>query len=334
MEMIVSSSKAKQSLHSPQTPAGQLTRGYLVAIVGTVIWSTTAIFIRYLTQTHALPALVLAFWRDLFVFLALGIVFVLFNPPRLKPGRRNLRFLILYGLELSVFNTLWTFSVALNGAAVSTVMAYSSVAYTAILGWRLFGEKLDWTKITAVLLSMIGLVLISGAYDSAAWQLNALGIITGILSGIAFAGYSLLGKESSNREINPWTAMMFTFGVAAIFLLIYNLTAGLLPNGAEASDLMALGDSAAGWGILILLAVGPTIGGYGLYTVSLTYLPASVANLIATMEPAYTAILAYLFLGEHLSPVQLMGSALIVSGVVLLRLTEGSGRVIQLEIGD
>lgn len=330
----MSTSKSKQPPQSPQTPAARLTRGYLIGIVGTVIWSTTAIFIRYLTQAHALPPLVLAFWRDLFVFLALGTVFMLFNPPRLKPGRRNLRYLVLYGLELSVFNTLWTFSVALNGAAVSTVLAYSSAAFTAILAWRLFGEQLDRTKITAVLFSMVGMVLVSGAYDPAAWQLNALGIITGLLSGIAFAGYSLLGKESSNRAINPWTAMMFTFGFAALFLLGYNFVAGLLPGGATGPGLLALGNSATGWGILILLAIGPTVGGYGLYTVSLTYLPASVANLIATMEPAYTAILAYLFLGEHLSPVQLIGSALIVSGVVLLRLTEGSGREVRLEIGD
>lgn len=325
---VTSSSQAKQ------TQAARLTRGYLIAIVGTVIWSTTAIFIRYLTQVHALPALVLAFWRDLFVFLALGVVFVLFNPPRLKPGRSNLRFLVLYGLELSVFNSLWTFSVALNGAAVSTVLAYSSAAFTALLGWRLFGERLDRTKITAVVLSMAGCVLVSGAYAPSAWQLNALGILTGLLSGVAFAGYSLLGKESSNRGVNPWTAMMFTFGVAALFLLVYNLVAGLLPNGAGGPGLMALGSSISGWGILVLLAVGPTIGGYGLYTVSLTYLPASVANLIATLEPAYTAVLAYLFLGEHLSPVQLAGSALIISGVVLLRLSEGSGREVRLEIGD
>lgn len=43
-----------------------LTRGYTVAFFA-VILSTTAIFIRYLTQTYHLPALVLACWRDIFV---------------------------------------------------------------------------------------------------------------------------------------------------------------------------------------------------------------------------------------------------------------------------
>jgi len=68
--------------------------------------------------------------------------------------------------------------------------------------------------------------------------------------------------------------------------------------------------------------VGPTIGGFGFYMLSMGYLPASVANLIATLEPALTAILAYLLLKEQLTPEQLAGSGLILLGVILLRLRE------------
>jgi len=81
-------------------------------------------------------------------------------------------------------------------------------------------------------------------------------------------------------------------------------------------------EAALGWGIMVLLAAGPTLGGCGLYTVSLTRLPASAANLIATLEPAMTAGLAFLFLGERLTGPQLLGWGLILTGVVLLRLSD------------
>jgi drug/metabolite transporter (DMT)-like permease len=42
-------------------------RGYLIALTATVLWSFTGILISYLSKTYALPSLVLAFWRDLFV---------------------------------------------------------------------------------------------------------------------------------------------------------------------------------------------------------------------------------------------------------------------------
>ena len=65
------------------TAASRLTRGYLICIAGTVFWSTTAIFIRYLTETYDLPAMVLAFWRDLILSLTLGLVFLVFRRVRL-----------------------------------------------------------------------------------------------------------------------------------------------------------------------------------------------------------------------------------------------------------
>jgi drug/metabolite transporter (DMT)-like permease len=88
-------------------------------------------------------------------------------------------------------------------------------------------------------------------------------------------------------------------------------------------DLAWLGSNLPAWGLLILLGIGPTIGGYGLYTLSLAYLPMSVASLIATLEPAFTTLLAYLLLNEQMSLPQVIGSAVILGSVLLLRLREG-----------
>jgi drug/metabolite transporter (DMT)-like permease len=302
--------------HSTQT------RGYLICLTATAFWSTTAIFIGYLNTNYGLPPVVLAFWRDLMVAVALAGVFAIFWPIRLRVARRHISFLVLYGILLSIFNALWAASVAFNGAAVATVLAYSSPGFTAILGWRLFGESLGRWKVLAVVLSLTGTVLVSGAYNQDAWRLNPLGVITGLSSGLAFAGYSLMGKAASQRGIDPWTTLLYTFGFAALFLLAYNLLPGWIA-GKPLGDLFWLGDAWAGWAILFVLAVVPTIGGFGLYTVSLGYLPASVANLIATLEPVMTAALAYIFLGERMTVVQLFGGLVIATGVVLLRISEG-----------
>ena len=88
----------------------------------------------------------------------------------------------------------------------------------------------------------------------------------------------------------------------------------------QASDLLWLGNRFDGWIILILLAAIPTLAGFGFYNVSLTYLPSSIANLISTTEPAFTAVTAFLFLGERLTSIQMLGSIFILAGVVFLRL--------------
>jgi len=289
-------------------------RGYVIAVTGTAVWSTTAIFIGYLSTRYQLPPLVLAFWRDLFAALGLWIGLRVLSPRllMLHGARKHLVFFVLYGFVLAVFNALWTTSVTLNGAAVATVLVYSSPAFTALVSWRLFGERLSAAKITAVCASIVGCALVSGAYSRAAWQVNPLGIAVGLLTGVGFATYSLFGKASSRRGLAAWTSMLYTFTFGAFFLLLLQ----------RPGTIFWLGSAVTGWGTLILLAVGPTIGGYGLYTVSLTYLPASVANLIATLEPLMTAVLAFVFLGEKMAGMQLAGGGLILLGVLLLRAME------------
>ena len=156
------------TIHLPT--GSHLSRGYATALVSAAFLSTTAIFIRHLTQAYALPVLVLAFWRDLFVFFSLLPALWMLRRGLLHIKRQHLSYLILYGLVLAIFNSLWTLSVALNGASVATVLAYCSAGFTALLGWWLLRERLDWSKLLAVALSLGGCVLVSEALYAATWR--------------------------------------------------------------------------------------------------------------------------------------------------------------------
>jgi drug/metabolite transporter (DMT)-like permease len=305
--------------------SSRLTRGYAIALISAAILSTTAIFIRHLTLAYDIPPLVLAFWRDAFVTLTLVVVLGGLRPVLLRVERQHLSYLVLYGLTLAIFNALWTFSVSTIGAAMGTVLVYCSAAFTALLGWWLLKERLDWVKLLAVAVCLGGCAAVSGALDPASWQASLLGVLAGILSGLCYSVYSLMGRSASQRGLNPWTTLFYTFGSAAVFLLIFNLLPGSLLPGIDSSphDLFWLGNAAAGWVILFVLAAGPTVAGFGLYNVSLTYLPSSVANLILTVEPVFTASIAYVLLGERLNGMQLGGGLMILGGVVFLRIHEG-----------
>ena len=310
---------------TPASGPSDSTRGYLVALLSAAILSTTAVFIRYLTETYHIPPLVLAFWRALFVVFTLIVGLGVLRPALLSAPRRHLPYLAAYGLVLAAFNSLWTLSVALNGAAVATVLVYCSAAFTALLGWWLLKERLDGAKLLAVALCLSGCVLVAGALNPAAWDANLAGILTGVLSGLGYAVYSLMGRTAAQRGLNPWTTLLYTFAFATCCLLVVNLLPGepVMGTAVQPADLFWLGSAWAGWGVLFLLAAGPTVAGFGLYNVSLSLLPASVANLILTLEPVFTAVLSYALLSERLSGVQIVGSLLILGGVLWLRLHNG-----------
>ncbi|MGD2148863.1 MAG: DMT family transporter [Anaerolineae bacterium] len=298
-----------------------LLRGYSLAFVATALWSTTAILISLLTTRFEMPPLVLAFWRDLLVACTLFAALFAFGREQLRLERKHIVFFVFYGLLFALFNSIWTVSVALNGAAVATMLLYISPALTALIEWRLGDGKLGTLKIMAIGLSIVGLLFASGVHDPSVWQLKPLGIVAGLGTGLAFAIYSLLGKASSARRVKPWTATLYTFALGSAFLLLVQSPDTLLwlsrPLGEGSAGWR---EAALGWSVIIALAIGPTLGGFGLYTVSLTVLPASTANLIVTLEPAITAVLAYVLLGERLTAMQIVGGAIILIGVFILRL--------------
>ncbi|MDY6874414.1 MAG: DMT family transporter [Chloroflexota bacterium] len=299
-----------------------LNRGFLVALLSAGVLSFTGILIRLVSVDYGLPALILAFWREIFVVLCALPLILIFKPRLLKVRRDQWFFLMLFGLVLALFNILWTLAVTLTGAAIATVLCYSSGGFTALLGWWLLKEKLGAKKLIAVVLCLAGALLVSGATSAAAWRANALGIATGVLSGLLYAIYSLMGRTANQRGINPWTALFYTFLFAAVTLLTINLLPlSFVPaTAARPVEMFTLGAQWRGWLLLLLLAAGPTLLGFGLYNISLSLLPASTANLIVTLEPVLTSIEAYLLLDERLSRPELLGSGLILAALVLLRL--------------
>lgn len=297
-------------------------KGYATAFGSALILSLTAIFIRHLTQAYELPALVLAFWREVMVALGLAIILAVTKPALLRGVRKHMGFLVAYGLVLALFNALWTLSVSLNGAAVATVLAYSSAGFTVFLGWLILKEELTITKMAAVVLTLAGCALIVNAFDVSIWKLNPVSMVSGIVSGLFYAIYSIMGRTSAKRGINTWTTLLYIFAFASMFMLAFNLfSGGVIPGAAEkAGDLLWLGREWKGWLILIVLAIGPTLMGYGLYNVSLQYLPSSVINLVVTVEPVFTALVAYIAFGEMLTISQMLGAGLIMFAVLALRL--------------
>ena len=220
-------------------------------------------------------------------------------------------------------------SAASMAVRTAIVLFVFVVAFTALLARWLLKEPLSGAKVVAILLALAGCILVAEALNPEAWATNLVGILTGTLAGLGYAVYSLMGRSAAQRGLNPWTTLLYVFGFATIFFLLANLLPGqrIVGTMAAPAELFWFGSAWAGWGMTILLAAGPTVTGFGLYNTSLSLLPSSVANLILTTEPVFTAVLAYLFLGEQLTGRQIVGSGLILGGVLVLRWRNGRGKI-------
>lgn len=285
-------------------------RGYVIVLLSTALMSTTGILIKVLLVDYKIESLALAFLRVLIVSGAVGVALLVAKRELFKIQSRHLPWFALFGIVgVGLHQLLWVSSVQLNGAGVATVLVYAQPAIVALISVRFLGERLDRAKIAALILALTGIILVAKAYDVSNLQLNGWGILVGIGTGGTWAAYALLGRYTARRYA-AWTCLFYAFLFGALFLL---------PLQLFVQNTLSLGTRWDGWGLLFLLSLGPTLGGFALYTIGLSQVPASVVTLIGTLEPVFTIATAYVLFHEVLELPQLIGAALILSGVILLR---------------
>ena len=248
---------------------GTVATGYASAVMSALVLATTGILIRYLTEVHGIEPIVLAFWRNIFLVTLLFLALECFFPILVEIEQSDLIPLAGFGLVLAIFNFLWTTSVSVNGAGVATFLVYSSVAFTALLGRIVLGEELGLLKVLSIISAVIGCLLVTGGNVAGGKIPEINGVLLGLGSGFCFALYTLLGKTHRNLGYNSWTIMLYSFGFAALFLLIGKVGLEVVSGTVHTLPTSFFSLSLSGWIVLGILAIGPTLIGFWLYTFSL-----------------------------------------------------------------
>lgn len=287
--------------------------GYPMTLFAALIWAATSPGIKYLLDTYHVPALTLALWRDVFMGLAcLGALLAL-RPGLLRVGRADLRGFALTGaVSIGLYHALWVYSIALNGAAVAIVLIYTFPTFVTLGARLLFRERLSGPHIAALALSLAGCALLARVYDPAVLRVSWVGTLVGLATGLTHAGYVLFSQRAVARH-SPWTSLTYTVLFGALTLLAISAV-------ATPTQILAVGSTPAPWLALLALSLGPTLGGYAVFTLALRYIPARTASLVAVVEAPVSTLLAVFFLGEHLEPAQIVGIVLILGAIGLPQL--------------
>ena len=288
-------------------------RGVLMVILATMFWGTSGIFISLTNRNWDISAVSLAFWRDVTTFSILLIGMSIFIPKLLHVRRKDLPWLLVMGaISIGFFHVLWNTAILLIGASVSTVIQSNAPIFVTIMAWFIFKETLTTRKIIAVALSVIGTVLISGILGMSAVQISSVGVVAALFSAIFYASFSLFGKKLTG-DYNSWTILLYIFGFASLALLPFQLL-NPSPFPYQAPALF----------YFIGLIFFNTTAATEIYTTALAHMQASIAAITATSEVVFAAVLAYFILGERMDVWQVLGAALIVSGVILVSLPNGN----------
>jgi drug/metabolite transporter (DMT)-like permease len=280
------------------------TRAALIVLVGATLLGSMGAWGRTFYQYEPNPMTVVT-WRALIGAAALAVVLAIVRPQLLRIRPRDLPFFSLYGF-IGVTMNFWAYFSAFKFTtlAVAITLLYTYPAFVVLLSAAFLGERLTRTKIEAVIVTLLGSALVAQVHQADWLRLNLAGILFGLLAGITAASYSIFGKRAL-ASYQPWTVVLYAFASGGLFLAA--MSGPRLVQGASYP--------AVAWFWILGLAVVPSLGGYALYTLGLRDLPASRASVIATWEVVTAAAIGWILFGEHLTPIQFLGAALVCVGI-------------------
>ncbi len=303
------SQQASSSLARPRYPTNLL----FVLTAGVFAMASSSIFIRY-AQAEGVSSIVIGGAR-LLIAAALLTPFVL-SRHRLdlrELNRRDLLQALAAGFFLALHFAAWISSLEHTSILVSTVIVTASPIWVAIFEFVAFRVQPSRTVLAGLVIAISAGVLIalaSGGADTPTEGGNQLlGILLAVVGSVAVAIYLVLGR-SVRAKLSVIPYIWLVYGCAGLFMALTIAGAGLPVAGFSVEAYV--------W--LLCCAIFPQLIGHSSLNYAVGYLPATIVSMITQLEPVGSAVLAFVLFQELPLPLQIVGSALLLFGVMLASL--------------
>src|SRR3954454_1101622 len=191
-------------------------------------------------------------------------------------------------------------------ASLLSLMLYTYPTIVAVAAVALGRERIDRRRVAALALASAGLVcVVAGAGTGA---VDAVGAVLGLTAACVYTPYILVGEGVATR-VRPLTLSAIVCTGAAVSLTVGGTVLGGVRPGAL---------TLAGWGWLVCLGGVSPVAAISLFFAGLRRVGPTAASILSTVEPVVTVALAAVVFGELLSPVQILGGALVIAAVPVL----------------
>ncbi|PZG18000.1 EamA family transporter [Micromonospora craterilacus] len=292
--------------------------GLALALLSAVTFATSGTFARSLIAAGwSAEAVVMARVGIAALVLALPAVLVLRG--RWPVLRRNLASIGVFGLlGVALAQVCFFNAVRYLPVGVALLLEYLGIILVVGWTWLVQGQRPRRLTVAGSVAALAGLVFVLDL--TGAGRLDPIGVLWGLGAAVGLAGYFVLaGRVDSALP----SVVMASGGMAvgAVALLLLGLV-GALPLRATFGAVQFAGQHTS-WLVPIAgLALVAAVVAYLAGIAAARILGARMASFVGLTEVMFAVLIAWLVLGELPTVVQLLGGALIVAGVALVRLDE------------
>lgn len=295
----------------PVTQFSQRRLGLITVLFAVILWAVAANLISSLFAAGVKP-FELAVSSMTIATFGLAIV----NSFMIKPEAKAMSWQqFILGLLFAGLTGVNYLAIARLPVAVAILLLFTSpimvVLWTALTTRHMPSRSI----LAAILLLIVGVVLVSKVLESNLSEFNGFGILVGLSSAVFFTAYNLQ-SERVGRSDESLGVMLKTFAIGSLFWFAYQVTQGVPMTLLEPENV---------WKVIYIGIAGNLLP-YSLFFWGIQRIQAERAVIIATLEPVIASTLAWLWFGQTLTSLQLIGSVLLIISVTVLQMINTSSQ--------
>lgn len=304
--------------------------GYLYALLAAVLFGANGSVTKLTMEAGLSPAQVTEF-RLVGTAIIAGLVLLAIDRRAFILPRRQWPVMLLLGIVgVALLQATYAAAVQILPVGIALLLEYTAVLMVALVAYFVLKEPVKARLWVAIGFVLIGLAVVAQVWAS---TLDLVGVLLALAAAVCLAVYFLVGERQVAR-ISPLAVSFWTMTIAAVFWSFvsgwWELSPGIL---ATPVDIGGAG------GVLevpmaLPLAWNVLLGSFAPFLLSLAalrHLPATAAGIVASSEVIFAFAVAWLWLGETLDAVQIIGAAIVLAGIILAQ-TARVGKVVDADL--
>jgi len=240
------------------------------------------------------------------------------------PASDLIQCLALGVLGVAASNYFYYVAIQKTSVAIAIILQYTAPVWVLLYVVARGQQRLSIQKVAAVVVAIAGIALtigIVGANSASSLRFSSYGIAAAMVASFSFAFYNVAGHGILAR-FDRWRVLTWTLVSASVFWLVVN----------PPWKVVAAHYSPAQWLFLFVFSMISVLGSFSLYFLGLQHLEPTRAIIASCLEPVFSILLAAMFIGESVRPIQTMGIVLVLSAIVIVQLpgkdARGAGEVV------
>ena len=294
--------------------------GYVMAVGGAVLFSVNG-SVSKVTLSSGLDSLDLVLLRCAGAMVALLLLVLAVEPSRLRVRRQEWPLLLVYGV-IGIAMVQWLYFVAIARLPVGIALLLEFTAPLLVALWATFVQRKDLGRSVwlALGLALAGLTLVAEVWQGL--TLDLVGVLAAAAAAVSLATYFVAGEHAVGTR-DTLSLAFWAFVVATVFWSVAHPW-WTIPWQELTRTVSLQGNleawTAPLWGLVAWIVLLGTVAPFLLVIGALRHVPATRAGIVGTIEPVLAGLIAFWWLGEVLSLVQVIGAVVVIVGVSLAQL--------------